>query len=115
MRTPHRKDKFWFCLKQVIRAEKVISHAGPTVKLCFALLWGGRVCAKFIKILASKAIRKAAGAAPRHGAVGRAEQGGLLCCQRLQAPAAFRGVSGLLVLLLILVWEVFVSAPFPCD
>lgn len=39
--------------------------------------------------LASKAIRKAAGAAPRHGAVGKAEQGGLLCCQRLKAPAAF--------------------------
>ena len=26
---------------------------------------------------------------PGHGAVGRAEQGGLLCRQRLQAPAAF--------------------------
>lgn len=39
--------------------------------------------------LASKAIREAAGAVPRHRAVGRAEQRGLVCQARLQAPAAF--------------------------
>jgi len=41
-------------LKQVIRAEKVISHAGPTVKLCFTQLRGGKtkqVCTKFVAAL----------------------------------------------------------------
>lgn len=45
---PQRKDKFWFCLKEVIKVQKLILHAEPTVKLCFTLLWGGKmkqVCA----------------------------------------------------------------------
>lgn len=91
MRSPDRKDKFWFCLKQVIRAEEVISHAGPTVKLGFTLLWGGKtkqVCAKFVAALIKSHQEISWGSAKAWG--GRQRWvGGLLCHQRLQAPAAF--------------------------
>lgn len=56
-----------------------------------ALWWLNEACLCQVRgCLASKAIRKAARAVPRRGVVvGRAEQWGLLSCQRLQTPAAF--------------------------